>query len=172
MTREESLTIVAEIANNWPGNQWNTDTLDAYARAIEPLDGTLVTLAVMRAVRELEFYPRVAVLLEFVQIERRLAEPEPPADRMAVIPDFKRPVPAWVKAWVVARYIHNDFRVLPDQKPGYDSLQNREPAFRTYVWPDQDLMPEQQAFTYAEMGAGLTVAHVFDTVRGTTSRVI
>jgi hypothetical protein len=164
MTRDEALTIVGMISNHWPGPQWNTDTLDAYAHAIQPLDARLATAAVIRAVNELEFYPKVSVLREYVQIERRLAEPEPPADRMEPRTDFRREPPSWIRTWIISRYRHRDFRVLPEQKPGYDTLQTGEPHFRTYVWPDQEPMPSEQAAVYAAEGAGLSVEDVFHTL--------
>lgn len=163
MTREEALTVTGMIASHWPGNVWTTDTLDAYARAIEPMDAHLATAAVVRAVDELEFYPKVSVLREYVQIERRLAEPEPPADRMPPRSDYKLEPPAWLKTWVAARR-HHDFRVLVEQKPGYDSLQTQNPHYRTYVWPDQEQMPPEQAAVYADEGAGLSAADVFNTL--------
>jgi hypothetical protein len=164
MTRDESLTIVATISAHWPGPTWNEETLDAYAHAIEPLNAQHTTAAVTRAVNELEFYPRVAVLREYVQIERRLAEPEPPADRMPYIEHGKLQPPAWIRTWIISRYRHRDFRVLPEQKPGYDTLQTHEPHFRTYVWPDQEPMPQDQAAVYAAEGAGLSVEDVFHTL--------
>ena len=160
MTRDESLEIVGMLVNHWPGNHWSAGSMDAYARAIEPMDARLVMPAVIRAVGELEFYPKVAVLREFVAIERRLSEPDPPADRM---PEHQLNVrlDPWVAGWCVARYKHGDTRVLPQQKPGYDTLQLQNPSYRTYVWPDQQHMDAETAAAYVTEGAGLTAADVF-----------
>ena len=38
MTRDDSLTIVQMLVNSYPGNHWHEGSIDAYARAIEPLD--------------------------------------------------------------------------------------------------------------------------------------
>ena len=65
MTRDEALDVVSMISSHWPGNQWSTASLDAYARAIEGWDPDLTMRAVTRAVQEMEFYPKVAVLKDF-----------------------------------------------------------------------------------------------------------
>jgi hypothetical protein len=148
------------IASHWPGNHWSHASMEAYARAIEPMDARLVMPAVVRAVNELEFYPKVAVLREFVQIERRLAEPEPPAGRM-VEHDINVRLDPWVTAWCVARYKHGDMGVLPQQKPGYDTLQRENPHYKTYVWPSQQHMEAETAAAYQAEGAGMTAADVF-----------
>lgn len=149
MKQDEALDIVQMLVARWPGAHWSKDTMDAYAYALEAMDAKLTTLAVLRAERELEFYPKLATLRELVRIEKALAAPEPPADRMASVPDFKRDIPAWVRRWVAAR-AHGDMRVFPEQKPGYDTLQIQEPAFRTYVWPDQEPMPADAWLDEAE----------------------
>ncbi len=162
MTRDDSLTIVQMLVNSYPGSHWHEGSIDAYARAIEPLDAALATAAVARAVKELDYYPKVATLRELVRIERALADPEPPADRMASVPEFKRDIPHWVKRWVVARR-HGDMRVLPEQKVGYDSLQRDDPSSRAYVWPDQTIMPADQ---WLEEADHVTDEQVFRTLQG------
>ncbi len=120
MTRDEALTIVGMIANHWPGPHWNTDTLDAYATAIERLDAATATAAVITAVNELEFYPKVATLHDFYDIERaknRAAEEKPERQW----PQKREVVPLWVRRWVAARYLHRQFgrdqdmRSFPEQ---------------------------------------------------------
>ena len=160
MTRDESLEIVGMIASHWPGNHWSHASMEAYARAIEPMDARLVMPAVVRAVNELEYYPKVSVLREFVQIERRLAEPELPADRMPPH-ELNVRLDPWIAGWCVARYKHGDRRVMPQQKPGYDYLQTMNPHFRTYVFPDQQHMDAESVAAYQQEGAGLTAADVF-----------
>jgi len=160
MTRDESLEIVGMIASHWPGNHWSHASMEAYARAIEPMDARLVMPAVVRAVNELEFYPKVAVLREFVQIERRLAEPEPTADRMPPH-DISARLEPWVQAWCIARYRHGDLRVLSRQRDGYDTLQLHNPSYKTYIWPNQQHMDADSVAAYQAEGAGLSAADVF-----------
>jgi hypothetical protein len=73
---------------------------------------------------------------------------------------FVRDMPAWVKGWAIARYAHNDMRVWPEQKPGYDDIQQANPHTRTHVWPDQELMPAEERTKYEERGKHLTAAKV------------
>ncbi len=148
MKPDETVDIVAMLVARWPGNHWSKDTMEAYAYALEAMDAQLTTAAVLRAERELEFYPKLATLRELVRIEKALAKPEPPADRMPDS-DFKRDIPMWVRQWVAAR-AHSDMRVFAQQKPGYDSLQTQEPGYRTYVWPDQEQMPPTEWLAEAE----------------------
>jgi hypothetical protein len=114
MTRDEALDVVSMISSHWPGNQWVSSTLDAYARAIEWMDPVLATKAVMRAVQECEFYPKVAVLKEFYGIEKRLAEPEQPIERM-LNDTPSRIMPQWIGGWIVSRVKHKDMRVWQEQ---------------------------------------------------------
>ncbi len=73
--------------------------------------------------------------------------------------EFKRELPAWVKGWLVARSL-GDTRVWPQQKPGYDAIQTQNPAFRAYVWPDQEPMPDDQQFFYEERGLSMDAEQI------------
>lgn len=115
MTRNDALTIVGMIAAHWPGKQWTTESMDAYARAIEPLDAETTTRAVLRAVQELEHYPRVATLREFVRIEKRLSEPDPIRSQLDSTP--MKVMPPWISGWAISRVRYNDFRPWLEQCP-------------------------------------------------------
>lgn len=148
MKREEALDIVGMLAAHWPSNNWSVASIEAYARAIEPLDADVTTRAVLRAVQECEFYPRVSVLREFVRIEKRLSEPDGPIERML----NEKPsglVPAWVKGWCCARYKHGDMRTWAEQDP--EAL-------------PRDLMPSDERDLYISEGASLTIEQVFSTI--------
>lgn len=99
----------------------------------------------------------VRAMYRKLEKDRRMAVPALPETK------YVRDIPQWVKTWVAARR-HNDFRVLPEQKPGYDSLQTQEPGHRTYVWPDQVPMPPEQAAVYEAEGATLSAADVWRTL--------
>jgi len=114
VTRDEALDVVSMISSHWPGNQWSTQSLDAYARAIEWMDPVLAMKAVMRAVNEMEFYPKVAVLREFYTIEKRHAESSNKIQKqLDNIPS--QIMPPWVRGYVVSRVRHKDMRVWPEQ---------------------------------------------------------
>lgn len=132
MTREEALTIVSMIVNTWPGQVWEVERLDAYARAIESMDAEITTLAVARAVREVKYRPSVAELLEYCRIERRLSEP----DEARLMPVDKPPLPSWVQRWQRARKA-GDLRFFPEQIQGADSLARSDPLnYKAYRPPD------------------------------------
>lgn len=142
------------LVARWPGPHWSKETMDAYAYALEPLDARYATQAVLRAERELEFYPKIATLRELIRIEKALSAPEPPADRMDHVPEFKRELPSWVKGWLVARAA-GDMRVWPQQKPGYDEIQTENPGYRSHVWPEQEQMPGEEQAAYEHEGRAL-----------------
>lgn len=78
--------------------------------------------------------------------------------------EFAREMDPWVRGWAVARYRHGDERVFPQQKPGYDSLQFANAHYRTYVWPDQELMPPEDVERYIAEGQSLTVEEIFQLI--------
>ena len=70
----------------------------------------------------------------------------------------------WIKGWAVARYHHEDFRVWPQQKAGYDTIQIANPHYRTYVWPEQELMPQEDADRYIAEGASMSSSQLFSLI--------
>lgn len=88
------------------------------------------------------------------------------ADQRAAMPkieesEYARDLPSWVKGWATARYKHKDFRAWPEQKRGYDSIQIGNSGFRTYVWPDQEMMPAEEIAKYTAEGSELSVQDIF-----------
>jgi hypothetical protein len=71
--------------------------------------------------------------------------------------EFVRELENWLKGWLVARAA-GDERVWPEQKIGYDELQSANHSYRTYVWPDQDEMPDEKRAEYEKRGETLTAA--------------
>lgn len=132
MTRDDAITIVGMVANGWPGPTWETARLEAYVDAILPWDAEVTTQAVVRARNTLKYRPSISELREFVQIERRLSEPD---EARFVLPD--KPVkPAWVERWERARAA-DDWRPFPEQLQGMDTLARRDPDnYSTYAPPE------------------------------------
>ncbi len=145
MTREEALTVAGMVSSNWPSAQWNEQTLDAYARAIEWMDPALATKAVMRAVQECEFYPKVAVLRDFYGIEKRLADSGSKIQKqLDALPS--QIMPPWVRGYVVSRVRHKDMRVWPEQID--QDL-------------DEALMPKDAQDAYIAEAEGLPIEELF-----------
>ena len=140
MTRDEAIEVVGIIVARWPGSHWSVATMDAYCNALERFDCEITMKAVLRAEQELEFYPKIPVLREFIRIEKRLAEPEGPIERM--LNDTPSVIlPQWVKGWCVSRHRYGDFRVWHEQDPDSDDLMPREERDR-YILEGQDLRIE------------------------------
>jgi hypothetical protein len=146
--REEAIDIVAMIAANWPSNNWSVASMEAYSRAIEPLDADITTRAVIRAVNELEFYPKVSVLREFVRIEKRMSEPEPPIERSLNAAPSSR-MPPWVRGYIISRVRYRDFRPWAEQDT-HGML--------------SDLMPADARDRYMAEGADLSISALFSAV--------
>lgn len=149
MKRNEALDIVAMICAHWPSNTWSVASMEAYANAIESLDAEITMRAVTLAVKECEFYPKVSVLREFYRMEKRLAEPDGPIERM-LNDTPSQIVPRWVPGWIVSRVRHQDFRVWPEQR----GLIEGEP------------MPSDVCNTYMTEGADLPIEALFKTMIG------
>jgi len=158
MTREEAVGMIGAIKGAWPsmflddyghqawesflvGRDYDT-TLKAYVRLSER-QRDLPTIADFRG---------MIIALE--------------ADQRAAMPkieeaEYARDLEDWVKGWAVGRYKHGDMRVWPEQKRGYDSIQISNPGYRTYVWPDQEMMPDEEITKYTAEGSGLSVQDIF-----------
>lgn len=71
--------------------------------------------------------------------------------------EFVRELENWLKGWLVAR-AEGDERVWPEQKIGYDELQSANHTYKTYIWPEQEEMPDEMRFEYERRGEKLTAA--------------
>ena len=161
MTRDDALDIVGMVLSHWPTTVvWTVDETEAYAHGIVDLNAADVTLAVVAAHRTEKYRPAVAVVREYAAVERRkrLAAARPPE------PTFDREPPRWAAGWGIARYRDDDWRVWPEQKPGYDFIQEQYPWAKTHVWPDQELMPDDVRERYESEGAALTVVQLAELI--------
>lgn len=146
----------------------------AWMEAFAPFDSVTVAGALLKIYEHSPERPSIAevvLAVETMQAEKQqqssphvrteVEEPWVPrpafdGDRGPISPE----VAPWVKGWAVARYRHKDFRVFIQQKIGYDSHQIANPSYRTYVWPDQELMPPEDVARYIEEGSPLKAADI------------
>jgi len=96
--------------------------------------------------------PSPADLRELVQKLRR----DRRDSRPALDEPWVREPPRWVKGWLTARYRHNDMRVWPQQKPGYDAILREHPHTRAHVWADEHPVTPEDAERYEAEGEKLT----------------
>jgi hypothetical protein len=143
---------------------------DEWMDALSPLDSVTVAGTLLKLYEgSSSGHPTIEQLVEAAVAmgeEKLAALPEvDPWVPTPVLDDERGPfvyeVAPWVKGWAVARYRHQDFRVFPQQKVGYDSHQIANSGYRTYVWPDQLKMPPEDAERYTEEGAPLKVDEIF-----------
>jgi hypothetical protein len=118
MTRDDAVTIVAMIVHGWPGAPWEQERMESYVQDLMPLDAEITTHALARARNTLKYRPSIAELKEFIQLvrrERAAAKPPQPVDEV----QFAKAIPAFVRRWVVARFLVSppDMRPFPEQHP-------------------------------------------------------
>ena len=154
---------------------WNCDlTADtiAWTEALAPFDSVTVAGTLLKIYKHSPGVPSIEeVVSAIVEMEaEKLTSPHVRTGSDPWIPEpvlddergpFVYEVAPWVKGWAVARYRHKDGRVFAEQRVGYDSHQIANPSYRTYVWPDQEKMPPEDAARYIEEGAPLTVDEIF-----------
>lgn len=152
---------------------WDCEVIEVpqWLEALRDLDSATTAAAILRlyAKAPAGLPPTIAEVVECAAViesmERSpVADADPPRPEPAVDAErgpFAYEVPAWTKGWAVARYRHKDHRVFAEQKVGYDSHQIANPGYRTYVWPEQEKMPPEEAAAYIEEGAPLGVDEIF-----------
>jgi hypothetical protein len=127
------------IVTSWPtGRAWNTQEIEGYVRGIIQLDCEILVQAVVLAQRELEHRPSVAELRQFYRLEQanRRETFTAPADRKP------ERVPLWVRRWVAARFLHDEFGRTKDER--------RFPEQQDWADPDLPLMPPDEWLSEAE----------------------
>lgn len=144
MTRDDSLSIVQMILAHWHGREWTKEEIDVYARSIQDMDASLTTSAVARAAKEIRYRPSIAELREYVRAERnRLAPAVRPLE-----PPEPTPIPLWVKRWICARMLYEQFgrerdmRRFPEQGDFGDLTRE--------VMPENEWLEEANSLTEAQ----------------------
>lgn len=130
MNREEALDIVEQIVLRWPVGEWSAEQMETYTRSIQTLPYELTCRALDAAVKETRYRPSVAELYEFVRAERR-STPQQSAEEEE--PKAASGIPFWVRQWVAARFLYEQFGRAQDMRPFADQLD--------YVNPDGPRMP-------------------------------
>jgi hypothetical protein len=130
-----------------------------WIEALLPFDSVTVSSAILKLYESAVNKPTVEELIASTIAMGRVRE-EFEARREPRLTDANPILAPWVLGWAVARHRHGDFRVLPGQKEGYDRLQAHNPGYRTYVWPDQEQMPEEDVARYIEEGSALSAKQV------------
>jgi len=149
---------------------WEVDlgpARDAWIEALMPLDSAIVAAAILKGYERGKRPTIEGLIAATKEMERQRAEIEARSPHVRTGPAEEEPVvfaielAPWVKGWAVARYRHNDFRVFPEQRPGYDRIQTAHPSHRTHVWPNQELIDPADAARYIEEGAPLATDDIF-----------
>jgi len=82
------------------------------------------------------YAPKIARLAEVLKKQRVDLTPVAPSQ-----PTERDGIPPWVLGWKLARS-RNDFRLWPEQKPGYLEL--------GYAWDDETVMPQEDRVRFMQ----------------------
>lgn len=160
MTSKSASEVLAMIASHWNMHLDDERHNRIWLDYLETIDDVQLALdGIARLARDMSRRPTVSDLraaIGAIRTDRRLAEPHEPRRAEMGQEDFKRDLPDWVKGWAVARYAERDLRVWPEQGPGYDWMQEQYPHTRTYVWGEQEQMPEEERAAYEQRGSHIT----------------
>lgn len=167
MKREDAITIcamISDVITSRRGEELFPHGRDgapsslgaiwiAQVEKVPDEDTEMATMAVIELTTGMATIPTPT---DFHSMLRKLKREKKPA---AVLdesePEFKRSVSDWVKGKMLA-LAHGDVRAWPDQKAGYDAIQRSYPDYRTYVWKEQEQMPDDEQDRYIEQAAKMT----------------
>lgn len=120
MKPDEARTLAGFLKGAFPA--MTDEQVEVYESSLLFEDATFASKAILQGIREWKFPPRYAEIVERILILKREAgiatrAPEYTEEQEA---EFKKPIPQWVKRWVVARFICSprDMRPFPDSYPG------------------------------------------------------
>lgn len=133
----------------------------AWADAMLPFDSMSAAAAILKVRDRQRDRPTIGDIRRvIIEIDAAMASDDVRGES-AADGQYVRDLPDWIKGWAVSRYKHGDMRVWPEQRLGYDSLQRYNSGFRTYVWPDQEMMPSEEMAKYVTEGSKLSVSDLF-----------
>lgn len=161
MNEEQAWDTVMAVEQTW-GIELGEDR-QSWADAMLPFDSLSAAAAILKVRDRQRDRPTIGDIRRVILEIDAAKGPAPDEQESGV---YVRDLPAWIKGWAVGRYKRGDKRVWPEQRLGYDSIQRSNPGYRTYVWPDQEKMPEEKMAEYTAEGLRLSVDDVFSLMGG------
>jgi len=163
VNEEQAWETVLAVEQTW-GIELGEDR-QIWVNEMLPFDSLTAAAAILKVRDRQRDRPTVGDIRRVI-IEIEASKPQSPGapreqPRQESEGEYVRDLSGWIKGWAVARYKHGDMRVWPEQRLGYDSIQRYNSGHRTYVWPDQEKMPEEQMAEYTAEGLRLSVDDVF-----------
>lgn len=166
MRHEDAVTIVGIIsdvitsrrgANLFPDGKGNPPSTigSIWIDQVEKIPEDEAELATKAAIELMVGTVDVPTPTDFHSMFRKLKRDKQMATPAIPEAEFKRNLTDWVRGKMLA-LARGDNRAWPDQKPGYDQLQVHNPDYRTYVWKEQEKMPDDEQDRLIEQGGKLT----------------
>ena len=160
MNEEQAWDTVLSVEQTW-GIELGEDR-QIWADAMLSFDSLSAAAAILKVRDRQRDKPTIADIRRvIIEIDSAQLAGSRPTREEGLEDQYVLDLQAWIKGWAVSRYKHGDMRVWPEQRLGYDSIQRYNSGHRTYVWPDQEKMPEEQMAEYTAEGLRLSVDDVF-----------
>lgn len=97
MNADEIVNVVERFQSAWPWDQWDTDRMDEWCKALESIDGGIGEKVARRMIETKDRTPSIAVFLAEAHSEferrrtgTRVTTPDRPAGRASAIPQTVR----------------------------------------------------------------------------------
>lgn len=141
MKPEEAAALAGFLKAGFPS--MTDEQVSMYESNLLYEDAHLASKAMLEGIREWQYPPRYAEIVERIRVLRRSEQVDAPREE-----HFNRPVPLWVKRWIVARFLADP----RDMRPFHEQHE-----FAGQAVPGEDWMPED---AYAEEARTLTAEQV------------
>ena len=120
MQPDEARTLAGFLKGAFPA--MTDEQVEVYESSLLFEDATLASKAILDGIREWKFPPRYAEIVERIKILKREAgiATSVPTYTPEQEAEFSKPIPFWVKRWVVARFVVDprDMRPFQESYPG------------------------------------------------------
>jgi hypothetical protein len=155
MQPDEARTLAGFLKGAFPA--MTDEQVEVYESSLLFEDATFASKAILDGIREWKFPPRYAEIVERIRILKReagiaTAVPEYTPEQEA---DFSKPIPFWVKRWVVARFVVDPRDMRPFQE-SYPGSQGQLPVGEGDEWmPEGEYVEQAKRVTDQQVRAAM-----------------
>jgi hypothetical protein len=148
---EDARTLVGFLKGAFPAI--TAQQMEVYESGLVEEDATFASKAILDGIRHWRFAPTYAEIMERIKEERRK---EAASFDVSVDP-FSRPMPFWVKRWIVARFVARP----PDMRPFREQFEMPRDE-----QPEEDWMPDDAWVAEAKSLSAEQIRQTYNTAFG------